>query len=55
MASHWQKCADTQCCGLVEPGERTTLDVFRFELTHVLGEEGVRELERVQAQSRQNV
>jgi Fe-S-cluster containining protein len=44
---------DTQCCGLVEPGERTTLDVFRFELTHVLGEEGVRELERVQAQSRQ--
>jgi Fe-S-cluster containining protein len=46
---------DTQCCGLVERGERTTLDVFRFELTHVLGEEGVRELERVQAQSRQNV
>jgi Fe-S-cluster containining protein len=39
---------DTQCCGIVPPpqGERTALDVFRFELTHTLGAEGVRELER---------
>jgi len=41
---------DTQCCGIVPSGERTSLDVFRFELTHVLGAEGVRDLERVKAE-----
>jgi len=40
---------DTQCCGIVAQGERTALDVFRFELTHVLGAEGMRELERIQS------
>lgn len=42
---------DTQCCGIVAQGERTALDVFRFELTHVLGAEGMRELERIQSDS----
>jgi Fe-S-cluster containining protein len=40
---------DTQCCGIVAQGERTALDVFRFELTHVLGAEGMREFERIQS------
>src|SRR4029079_2455108 len=39
---------DTQCCGIVRGGERTALDVFRFELTHVLGADGMRELEQVE-------
>ena len=46
-------CPDeTQCCGIVAGGERTALDVFRFELTHTLGADGVRELERVESESR---
>lgn len=42
---------DTQCCGIVDSGERTALDVFGFELTHVLGADGVRELEQIQEAS----
>jgi hypothetical protein len=42
---------DTQCCGIVPAGERTALDVFRFELTHVLGADGVSELEKIQTEA----
>lgn len=37
--------SDTQCCGLVGGGTRNALDVCRYELTHVLGAEGMNELE----------
>jgi Fe-S-cluster containining protein len=42
---------DTQCCGIVPTGERTALDVFRFELAHVLGANGMRELEHIQTEA----
>ena len=42
---------DTQCCGIVPTGERTALDVFRFELTHVLGADGVSELEKIRTEA----
>jgi len=42
---------DTQCCGIVTAGERTALDVFRFELAHVLGADGVSELEQIQTEA----
>ena len=38
---------ETQCCGPVAGGELTTLDVYRFELEHTLGEAGLRELRRI--------
>ena len=48
-------CPDeTQCCGIVAHGDRTALDVFRFELTHVLGADGVRELEQVETDTQRN-
>jgi Fe-S-cluster containining protein len=42
---------DTQCCGPVEGGELTTLDVCEFELVHMLGEAGVHELRRIANES----
>ena len=42
---------DTQCCGIVPEGNRTALDVFRFEFTHVLGADGMRELERIERET----
>lgn len=38
---------ETQCCGPVEGGELTMLDVYEFELVHTLGEAGVHELRRI--------
>lgn len=38
---------ETHCCGPVEGGELTTLDVYEFELMHTLGEAGVHELRRI--------
>jgi hypothetical protein len=42
--------SETQCCGPVDEGELTALDVYRPELTHLLGEAGVKELRRIAVQ-----
>jgi len=44
---------DTQCCGIVAEvaGNRTALDVFRFEFTHTIGADGMRELERLERET----
>ena len=44
-------CPDeTQCCGPVAHGERSTLEVLQYELPHVLGGDGVDELTRIASQ-----
>ena len=44
-------CPDeTQCCSPVAQGERSTLDMCQYELAHVLGDDGIVELQRLASQ-----
>ena len=38
---------ETQCCSPVAGGERPTLEMCRYELAHVLGENGLLELDQI--------
>lgn len=45
--------SETQCCGPVARGERSTLDMCEYELAHVVGRDGVVELKSLASQVRE--